>query len=271
MSHNKLNLHQILFWLGITFLYLPMIILVIFSFNESKLVTVWTGFSGKWYLALLQDQEIMNAVGRSFQVAFFSATAAVALAILASIVMVRFTQFKTRTLFNGCITAPLVMPDVIIGLSMLLLFVSMSQLIEWPQQRGLLTIWIAHTTFGLAYSTIVISSRLREMDRSLEEAALDLGASHIKAFLLITLPIIAPAIISAWLLSFTLSLDDVVIASFVTGPGGTTLPIEVLSSVRLGVTPKINALASIIIAIVFCIAFISWLTSRHWNEKNRIK
>ncbi|WP_396586984.1 ABC transporter permease subunit [Bermanella sp. R86510] len=258
---------KIMFWVGIVFLYLPMLILVIYSFNESRLVTVWGGFSTKWYGELFEDSQIMTAVGRSLQVAFYSATAAVALGIFASIVMVRIKKFKTRTLFTGTITAPLVMPDVIIGLSMLLLFVAMGQLAGWPAERGMLTIWIAHTTFCLAYSTVVISSRLMEMDQSIEEAALDLGASPLAAFIKITMPIIAPAIASAWLLSFTLSLDDVVIASFVTGPGATTLPIEVFSSVRLGITPKINALATIIILVVSVVALISWYFIRKQNEK----
>jgi len=264
---NRWSFTRIVFWIGIAFLYLPMVVLIIYSFNESRLVTVWAGFSTKWYGELFHDQQLMDSVLRSIQIAFYSATAAVALAILASIVMVRIRHFATRGLFTSSITAPLVMPDVIIGLSMLLLFVAMGQQLGWPSHRGMLTIWIAHTTFCVAYSTIVISSRLKEMDRSLEEAALDLGASQISAFLFITLPIISPAIISAWLLSFTLSLDDVVIASFVTGPGATTLPIEVFSSVRLGVSPKINALATIIIFVVSLIAFISWYMTKRMNER----
>ena len=209
----------------------------------------------------------MSAVGRSLEIAFYAASTAVVLATMASVILVRFKRFTGRTLFSGMVTAPLVMPDVIIGLSMLLLFVAMGQYIGWPENRGLVTVWIAHTTFCMAYSTVVITSRLTEMDRSLEEAALDLGASQLKAFMQITLPIISPAIISAWLLSFTLSLDDVVIASFVTGPGATTLPIEVFSSVRLGVTPKINALATLIIAAVSIVAITSWLVTRKMNER----
>ncbi|MBU2864586.1 ABC transporter permease subunit [Reinekea forsetii] len=256
-----------MFWLGIVFLYAPMVVLVVYSFNESRLVTVWAGFSTKWYGELFRDQQMMTAVGRSLEIAFYSATAAVFFGIFASVVMVRIKKFKGRTTFSGMITAPLVMPDVIIGLSMLLLFVAMSQFLGWPETRGMLTIWIAHTTFGLAYSTVVISSRLREMDHSLEEAALDLGASQLKSFLLITLPIISPAVVSAWLLSFTLSLDDVVIASFVTGPGATTLPIEVFSSVRLGVTPKINALATLIIGAVTLVAIFAWFMTRRLNRR----
>jgi putrescine transport system permease protein len=256
-----------MFWVGIVFLYMPMVVLVVFSFNESRLVTVWAGFSGKWYIELFKDQQIMTAVWRSIQIAFYSASAAVVLAVMASVIMVRYKRFSGRTLFSGMITAPLVMPDVIIGLSLLLLFVAMGQHLGWPENRGMLTVWIAHTTFCLAYSTVVITSRLREMDHSLEEAAMDLGASPLRTFMLITLPIISPAIVSAWLLSFTLSLDDVVIASFVTGPGATTLPIEVFSSVRLGVTPKINALATLIIGAVALVAIGSWFFTKRLNDR----
>jgi len=267
MTGSRFSFSKFMFWVGIIFLYLPMIVLVVYSFNESRLVTVWAGFSGKWYVELFKDRQIMTAVLRSIQIAFYSATAAVILAVMASVVMVRFKKFRGRTLFSGMITAPLVMPDVIIGLSMLLLFVAMGQYIGWPESRGMLTVWIAHTTFCLAYSTVVITSRLTEMDRSLEEAALDLGASPLKSFTQITLPIISPAIVSAWLLSFTLSLDDVVIASFVTGPGATTLPIEVFSSVRLGVSPKINALATLIIALVSIVAIGTWYFSKKMNDR----
>ncbi|MCH8532922.1 MAG: ABC transporter permease subunit [Saccharospirillum sp.] len=255
--------------MGIFFLYGPMIMLVIYSFNASRMVQVWAGWSTRWYGELFRDAQLMSAVGRSLQIAFYSASTAVVIGILASVVMVRFRRFRGRTLFSGMITAPLVMPDVIIGLSMLLLFVAMAQSLGWPAQRGMLTIWLAHTTFCVAYSTVVISSRLREMDQSLEEAALDLGATPLKAFFLVTLPVISPAIISAWLLSFTLSLDDVVIASFVTGPGATTLPIEVFSQVKLGVSPKINALATIIIGVVSLVAFSSWLLFRKIDQRNR--
>lgn len=269
MKSGRFSLSVTIFWLGIFFLYGPMLMLIIYSFNASRMVQVWAGWSTRWYGELFKDQQLMSAVGRSLQIAFYSASTAVVIGMLASIVMIRFTRFRGRTLFSGMITAPLVMPDVIIGISMLLLFVAMAQSLGWPAQRGMLTIWIAHTTFCVAYSTVVISSRLREMDQSLEEAALDLGATPIKAFFLVTLPVISPAIISAWLLSFTLSLDDVVIASFVTGPGATTLPIEVFSQVKLGVTPKINALATIIIGVVSIVAFSSWLLFRKIDQHNR--
>ncbi len=267
MRAPRFSFVNIAFWMGIAFLYLPMFVLVVYSFNESRLVTIWSGFSVKWYAELFQDKQLMTAVWRSLQIAFYSATSAVVLAIFASIVVVRIKTFRTRRVFTTAITAPLVMPDVIIGLSMLLLFVAMTQMIGWPEQRGMTTIWVAHTTFCLAYSTVVISSRLIEMDRSIEEAAQDLGASAMTAFVRVTLPLIMPAVLAAWLLSFTLSLDDVVIASFVTGPGATTLPIEVFSSVRMGVTPKINALATLIILVVSLVALASWFISKRYNDK----
>ncbi len=235
---------------GYAFLYVPIIILIIFSFNESRLVTVWAGFSTKWYYELFQDDQMLSAAWMSLRLAFFTATAATALGTLAGLIMTRFGRFRGHHLFTGMITAPLVMPEVITGLSLLLLFVSMEQFLGWPEGRGMTTIWIAHTTFSTAFVAIVIASRLREMDESVEEAALDLGARPAKVFFVITLPIIAPALLSGWLLAFTLSLDDLVIASFVSGPGSTTLPMVVFSSVRLGVSPKINALATIIILLV---------------------
>lgn len=264
---KQFSISKFIFWIGILFLYMPMVILIIYSFNESRLVTVWAGWSTKWYGELLKDQQMMDALKRSMQLAFMSATSAAIFGMLASWVLVRIGRFKMKTVFSGMITAPLVMPDVIIGLSLLLLFVSLSQSIGWPPERGMLTIWIAHTTFGMAYATVVISSRLREMDSSIEEAAQDLGATPLKVFFLITLPLILPAIASAWLLAFTLSLDDVVIASFVTGPGATTLPIEVLSSVRRGVSPKINALASLLILAVSLITFVVWYMTREKPKK----
>jgi putrescine transport system permease protein len=249
---------RLLLWLGFLFLYAPMVILVVYSFNESRLVTVWGGFSTKWYSELIEDTQMMDAAWRSLKIAFFSACAAIVLGTMAGIVMVRFHRFRGRTLFSGMITAPLVMPDVIIGLSLLLLFVTMSKWIGWPESRGMMTIWIAHVTFCTAYVAVVLSARLKEFDMSLEEAAMDLGADRLKTFMVITLPIISPALIAGWLLSFTLSLDDLVIASFVSGPSSTTLPMQVFSSVRLGVTPKINALATILIVIVSLGALVGW-------------
>lgn len=230
--------------LGFAFLYLPMIILVVYSFNESRLVTVWAGFSTKWYGELFQNEEFLDAAWVTVKVAFFSSTLATVLGTMAAQVLVRGGRFGGRTLFSGMIYAPLVMPEVITGLSLLLLFIGVGL------DRGIFTVVLAHTTFAMAFVSVVVSSRLASFDRSLEEAALDLGASPFEAFTLVTLPIIAPAVISGWLLAFTLSLDDLVIASFTTGPGATTLPIKVFSAVRLGVSPEINALSTIMIAIV---------------------
>jgi putrescine transport system permease protein len=249
--------------LGYTFLYAPIIILIVFSFNESKLVTVWAGFSTKWYGELLQDRQMLMAAWLSLRLALMSATAAVALGVLAGLVMARFGRFRGHSLFAGMITAPLVMPEVITGLSMLLLFVSMENMIGWPAGRGMLTLWIAHVTFCAAFVAVVITARLREMDESIEEAAMDLGAPPLKVFTAITLPIIMPAIAAGWLLAFTLSLDDLVISSFVAGPGATTLPMKVFSSVRLGVSPKINALATIVVTLVsICAVFAGILMLR---------
>ncbi len=243
--------------LGFTFLYAPIIILIIFSFNESKLVTVWAGFSTKWYGALLQDEQMLTAAWLSLRLALMSATGAVVLGLLAGFVMARFGRFRGHNIFAGMITAPLVMPEVITGLAMLLLFVSMEKMIGWPANRGMTTLWIAHVTFCAAFVTVVITSRLKEMDASIEEAAMDLGAPPFKVFTAITIPIIAPAIASGWLLAFTLSLDDFVISSFVAGPGSTTLPLKVFSSIRLGVSPKINALAAIVVGVVTLCAMVS--------------
>lgn len=251
---------------GFIFLYLPMLLMVIYSFNESRLVTVWSGFSVKWYGELFKDEQMLSSIWLSLRVAFFAAWAAVILGTLAAFAMVRFGRFRGHTLFSGMITAPLVMPEVITGLSLLLLFVSMGQILGFPQERGMSTIWIAHTTFCTAYVAVVVNSRLREMDIGFEEAAQDLGAKPLKVFFVITLPIIAPALVSGWLLAFTLSLDDLVIASFVSGPGSTTLPMVVFSSVRLGVSPKVNALATLIILVVTTFVFLTWWYAR-WVER----
>ena len=257
----------VMLWLGLIFIYLPMIILVIYSFNASRLVTVWGGWSVHWYVGLLDNTQLMNSVKRSLQIAFFTATAAVALGTLAAFVMTRIKRFRGRTLFSGLVTAPLVMPEVITGLS-LLLFVAMAQLVGWPAERGMVTIWIAHVTFCTAYVAVVVSGRLGELDQSVEEAAMDLGARPWKTFLLITVPMIAPSIAAGWLLSFTLSLDDLVLASFVSGPGSTTLPMEVFSAVRLGVKPEINAVASLILLAVSIFTLIGWFIARS-AEKRR--
>jgi putrescine transport system permease protein len=237
-------------WFGFAFLYAPILSLVIFSFNESQLVTVWGGFSTKWYGELLRDPQILGAAWISLKIAFLSATLGVIIGTLASFVLTRFARFRTKTLLSAITTAPLVMPEVILGLSLLLLFVTLEGLIGWPDGRGVLTIVIAHATFGAAFSAVVVQSRLVDMDISIEEAALDLGARPVRVFFDITLPVIAPALVSGWLLAFTLSLDDLVIASFVSGPGASTLPMVIFSKVRLGVSPDVNALATIIIGIV---------------------
>ncbi|WP_037315264.1 ABC transporter permease [Ruegeria halocynthiae] len=230
--------------LGFAFLYIPMVILIIFSFNDGKLVTVWSGFSTRWYGELVQNEAFLDAAWVTLRVAVFSSTLATVLGTAAAYVMVRGGRFFGRTLFSGMIYAPLVMPEVITGLSLLLLFIGIGL------DRGILTIVLAHTTFSMCFVSVVVSSRLVTFDRSLEEAALDLGCSPAQAFRLVTLPIIAPAVISGWLLAFTLSLDDLVIASFTSGPSATTLPIKIFSAVRLGVSPEINALSTLMIAVV---------------------
>ena len=256
-------------WAGLIFIYLPMVILVIYSFNASRLVTVWGGWSVKWYVGLLDNTQLMNSVMRSLEIACYTAIAAVALGTLAAFVLTRITHFKGRTLFGGLVTAPLVMPEVITGLSLLLLFVLMAQLIGWPMQRGMTTIWIAHTTFCSAYVAVVVSSRLRELDMSIEEAAMDLGARPWKVFFLITVPMIAPSLAAGAMMSFALSLDDLVLASFVSGPGSTTLPMEIFSAVRLGVKPEINAVASLILLAVSLATFLVWFFSRRAEERRR--
>jgi putrescine transport system permease protein len=254
--------------LGLVFLYAPIISLMVYSFNESRLVTVWSGFSVKWYVQLFRDRQMMDAAWISIQVAFMSATASVVLGTMAAMAMTRLRHFPGKTLFGAMITAPLVMPEVITGLSILLMFVTLSDLFGIASTRGVATIWAAHVTFTMAFVTVVISSRLAELDRSLEEAAMDLGANRIKVFFVITLPIIAPALVSGWLLGFTLSLDDLVIASFVYGHSSTTMPMKVFSSVRLGLSPKINALATLMILVVSLAALVGWwLMSR--DEKRR--
>lgn len=236
--------------LGFGFLYGPILSLVIFSFNENRLVTVWSGFSLRWYGELFADPQMLAAAWLSLQIAAVSATIALVLGTLCAVALVRFRRFRGRTALAGMASAPLVMPDVITGLSLLLLFVAMEGLIGWPRGRGTMTIIIAHSTFCMAYVCVVVQSRLVDLDLSLEEAAMDLGATPVRVFFDITLPIIAPALVSGWLLGFTLSLDDLVIASFVSGPGSSTLPMVIFSKIRLGVSPDVNALATIIIGVV---------------------
>ncbi|KQW34108.1 ABC transporter permease subunit [Pseudomonas brassicacearum] len=266
---KRFSFSSLMLVLGLLFIYAPMLILVIYSFNASKLVTVWGGWSIKWYVGLLDNSQLMGSVLRSLEIACYTAIAAVALGTLAAFVLTRITHFKGRTLFGGLVTAPLVMPEVITGLSLLLLFVAMAQMIGWPQERGIVTIWIAHTTFCAAYVAVVVSARLRELDLSIEEAAMDLGARPWKVFFLITIPMIAPSLAAGGMMSFALSLDDLVLASFVSGPGSTTLPMEVFSAVRLGVKPEINAVASLILLAVSLVTFLVWFFSRRAEENRK--
>jgi len=266
---RRFGFAKLMLWLGLLFIYLPMIIMVIYSFNASKLVTVWGGWSLKWYFGLLDNKQLIGSVFRSLEIAFYTAIAAVALGTVAAFVLTRIPRFRGRTLFGGMVTAPLVMPEVITGLSLLLLFVAMAQLVGWPQERGMVTIWIAHTTFCTAYVAIVVSARLRELDLSIEEAAMDLGAKPWKVFFLITIPMIAPSLAAGGMMSFALSLDDLVLASFVSGPGSTTLPMEVFSAVRLGVKPEINAIASLILLSVSLFTFGSWYLMARAEKRRR--
>jgi putrescine transport system permease protein len=245
--------------LGFLFLYAPIISLVIFSFNANRLVTVWSGFSLKSYADLWADPQLLRATWLSLQIAAVAATVALVLGTLCAYALVRFRRFRGKTILQATVSAPLAMPDVITGLALLLLFVAMQALIGWPSSRGVLTITIAHATFCTAYVTVVVQSRLVDLDLSLEEAAMDLGATPVRVFFDVTLPIIAPALISGWLLAFTLSLDDLVIASFVSGPGSSTLPMVIFSKIRLGVAPEVNALATIIIGFVAAGVFIATL------------
>jgi len=247
---------------GYAFLYVPLVSVIVYSFNNSRLATVWGGFSTRWYGELLKNDQVLDAAFLSLRIAVVTATLATMLGTMAGLALARFGGFRGRTLFSGMITSPLVMPEVITGLSLLLLFVSLQQLIGWPAQRGFTTITIAHTTFALAYVTVVVQSRLAAMDESLEEAAMDLGCRPLRVVFDITLPLIAPAMVAGWLLAFTLSLDDLVIASFVSGPGGSTLPMVIFSKIRLGVTPDINALATLIIVVVSLGVVIAWWAGR---------
>ncbi len=241
-SFSRFNLASVI--LGLAFLYIPIVLLIIYSFNESKLATVWGGWSVRWYGALINDDAMLNAAWVTLRVAVISSTVATVLGTMAAVALVRYGRFWGRSLFSGMIYAPLVMPDVITGLSLLLMFVALGV------ARGFWTIVLAHITFSMCYVAIVIQSRLVTFDKSLEEAAADLGCPPFKTFMVITLPIIAPAVVAGWMLGFTLSLDDLVIASFTTGPGATTLPMKIYSQVRLGVTPEINAVCTILIGLV---------------------
>ena len=248
--------------LGYAFLFIPIVSVIVYSFNESKLVTVWSGFSTKWYGQLAQDGRVLDALKLSLGVAAFAASGAVVIGTLPAYALTRFGRFRGKALFSGLVAAPLVLPEVTTGLSMLLLFVLMERLIGWPQGRGAVTIAIAHVTFAVAYATVIVQSRLASLDPSLEEAAADLGARPVAAFFAVVLPLIAPALAAAWLLSFSLSLDDFIITNFVTGPGATTLPLLIYSSVKLGLNPEINALGAIIVAVASAIALTATILQR---------
>ena len=263
MIHGLSRFNIVSLVLGFGFLYLPIVLLVIYSFNASQLVTVWGGWSTRWYGELLRNQGLLDAAWVTLRVALLASTLAVMLGTAAAVMLARFGRFRGRTLFSGMIYAPLVMPDVIIGLSLLLMFVALAL------DRGFMTVTIAHATFSMCYVAVVVQSRLAGIDRSIEEAAMDLGCPPGKTFFYITLPVILPAVVSGWLLSFTLSLDDLVIASFVTGPGATTLPMKIYSQVRLGVTPEINAVSTILIGLVATGVLIASLITRHQIGRRR--
>ncbi len=255
-------------WLaaGYLFLYLPIVALIVYSFNDSPLPTKWGGFTLKWYATLANDREMIAGLWLSLKIAFFTACGSVVLGMLAAFSLVKFGRFRGRTLFSGMVNAPLVMPEVIIGLSLLLMLVSMQRWLGFPE-RGALTIWLGHLLLGLAYATVVIQARLQDMSPSLEEAASDLGAKPFQVFTLIILPLISQSLMSAWLLTFTLSLDDVVLSAFLSGPGSTTMPLVIFSRARLGMSPSINAVATVIIAVVS----VGVIAASYWIARNERK
>jgi putrescine transport system permease protein len=257
-------------WLGagFLFLYLPIISLVVYSFNDSPVPNQWAGFTTRWYAALLKDREMVAGLWLSLKIAFFTACFSVVLGTLAAFALVKYTRFTGRTIFSGMVSAPLVMPEVIVGLSLLLFLVSVQRVTGFPE-RGMLTIWLGHLLLGMAYATVVVQSRLLDLNPQLEEAALDLGARPHQVFLLVTLPMIAQSLLSAWLLTFTISLDDVVLSAFLSGPGSTTMPLVIFSRARLGVNPSVNAMATVIIGVVAIgVLAASWLIAR--AERQRI-
>jgi putrescine transport system permease protein len=258
-------------WLsaGYLFLYLPIVALVVYSFNDSPIPNVWRGFTLDWYRKLADDHEILAGFWLSLQIAFCTACASVVLGTLAAFTLSRYRRFPGRTLFSGMVSAPLVMPEVIIGLSLLLTLVSVQRLIGFPE-RGMLTIWMGHMLLGIAYATVVVQARLNELNPQLEEAAMDLGARPWQVFVLVTLPMIVPSLLSAWLLTFTLSLDDVVLSNFLSGPGATTMPQVIFSRARLGLSPSINAVATLIVLVVSLgVVAASLLIARHERRRNR--
>jgi putrescine transport system permease protein len=253
---------------GLAFLYIPIFMLILYSFNKSKIVPVWGGFSTKWYGVLFDSEEVWEAVSLSLKIATVNATFAMLLGTLAGLALVRFGNFKGRLLFSGMISAPLVMPEVITGLSLLLLFITLNEFMGWPSERGFTTITIAHITFSMAYVAVIIQSRLAGMAQDLEEAAQDLGAKPFRVLTDITLPLMAPGMLAGWLLAFTLSLDDLVIASFVSGPGAVTLPMLIYSRIRLGLRPDINALATMIILVVAIgVLVAAWIMFRQQKQR----
>jgi putrescine transport system permease protein len=258
-------------WLGLgyLFLYVPIAALILYSFNDSTVPNVWRGFTLKWYAALAQDREILAGLWLSLKIAFFTACGSVVLGTMAAFALVKYRRFAGRTLFSGMVSAPLVMPEVVVGLSLLLMLVSLQGLTGWPE-RGLMTIWLGHLLLGMAYATVVVQSRLQDLNPQLEEAAQDLGARPHQVFWLVTLPMIGQALASAWLLTFTLSLDDVVLSAFLSGPGATTLPLVIFSRARLGLDPSVNAVATVIVVIVAIgVAAASWLIANTERKRAR--
>lgn len=270
MRHGRSTFLTVWLVAGFVFLYGPILLMMAYSFNASRLATVWGGFSTKWYGELFANKMVIDAALLSLQIAAVSATVATVLGTMAGIALARFGRFRGRLLFSGMVTAPLVMPEVITGLSLLLLFVALEGTFGWPAGRGMMTITIAHVTFSMAYVAVVIQSRLAQVDVSLEEAAMDLGSRPAQVMFDITLPLLAPAMVSGWLLAFTLSLDDLVIATFTSGPGATTLPMLIFSKVRLGLTPDINALATIIIVVVTTVVVLGTVISNRVQHRRLV-
>ena len=258
-------------WLGLgyLFLYLPIVALVLYSFNDSPLPNQWRGFTLKWYAALARDEEMQAGLWLSLQIAFFTACGAVVLGVLAAFALVKYKRFMGRTLFAGMVSAPLVMPEVVVGLSLLLMLVSLQNALGFPE-KGLFTIWLGHLLLGTAYATVVVQARLLDLNPQLEEAAMDLGARPHQVFWLVTLPMMAQALVSAWLLTFTLSLDDVVLSAFLSGPGATTLPLVIFSRARLGLNPSVNAVATLfIVTVAVGVVLASWLIARAERQRQR--
>lgn len=256
-------------WLaaGFVFLYLPIVALVVFSFNDSPLPNVWRGFTLKWYEALIRDEEMLSGLWLSFKIALLTACGSVVLGTLAAFALVKYKRFKGRTLFSGMVSAPLVMPEVVVGLSLLLMLVSVQRALGFPE-RGMFTIWLGHLLLGMAYATVVVQARLQDLNPQLEEAAMDLGAKPHQVFWLVTLPMIGQSLLSAWLLTFTLSLDDVVLSAFLSGPGSTTMPLVIFSRARLGLNPSVNAVATVIVVVVAVgVVLASYLIAR--GERRR--